>query len=52
MSTVWTIEQVLSVHVRMHKAEGVLFPAALIAAAETCGLGVHHFGEDSARKRQ
>ena len=36
----WTIEQILSVHVRMHKAEGVLFPAALIAAAEVCDLNV------------
>jgi len=36
----WTIEQILSVHIRMHKAEGVLFPAALIAAAEACDLKV------------
>jgi hypothetical protein len=36
----WTIEQIRSVHVRMHKAEGVLFPAALIAAAEACDLTV------------
>ena len=36
----WTTEQILSVHVRMHKAEGVLFPAALIAAAEACELKV------------
>lgn len=36
----WTIEQIRSVHVRMHKAEGVLFPAALLAAAEACGLNV------------
>jgi len=36
----WTIEQILSVHIRMHKAEGVLFPAALIAAAEACDLNV------------
>lgn len=36
----WTIEQIRSVHVRMHKAEGVLFPAALIAAAEACDLNV------------
>jgi len=36
----WTIDQILSVHVRMHKAEGVLFPSALIAAAEACGLNV------------
>jgi hypothetical protein len=36
----WTIEQIRSVHVRMHKAEGVLFPAALAAAAAACGLKV------------
>ncbi|MEA2339592.1 MAG: hypothetical protein QOE82_3599 [Thermoanaerobaculia bacterium] len=36
----WTIEQILSVHIRMHKAEGVLFPAALIAAAKACDLNV------------
>lgn len=36
----WTIDQIRSVHVRMHKAEGVLFPAALIAAAEACELDV------------
>jgi hypothetical protein len=36
----WTIEQILSVHVRMHKAEGVLFPAALLRAAEGCDLNV------------
>jgi hypothetical protein len=36
----WTIEQIRSVHVRMHKAEGVLFPAALVRAAETCDLKV------------
>jgi hypothetical protein len=36
----WTIEQIRSVHVRMHKAEGALFPAALIRAAEGCDLKV------------
>lgn len=36
----WTIEQILSVHVRMHKAEGVLFPGALIHTAEACDLKV------------
>jgi len=41
----WTIEQILSVHVRMHKAEGVLFPASLIAAAKTCGLEVRTIPE-------
>ena len=34
----WTTEQILAVHVRMHKAEGALFPAALIRAAGVCGL--------------
>jgi hypothetical protein len=34
----WTIEQILAVHVRMHKAEGVLFPAALAHAASECCL--------------
>jgi hypothetical protein len=29
----WTVEQILAVHMRMHKAEGVLFPAALKQAA-------------------
>jgi hypothetical protein len=41
----WTIEQILSVHVRMHKAEGVLFPAALAAAAATCRLNVRTIPE-------
>ena len=34
----WTTEQILAVHVRMHKAEGALFPAALLRAADVCGL--------------
>ena len=36
----WTVEQIRSVHIRMHKAEGVLFPAALSAAATACGLNL------------
>jgi hypothetical protein len=36
----WTIEQIRSVHVRMHKAEGVLFPAALARAVEGCELNL------------
>lgn len=36
----WTTAQILAVHFRMHKAEGVLFPEALIAAAKSCGLRV------------
>ncbi len=34
----WTTAQILSVHMRMHKAEGVLFPAALTRAATACDL--------------
>jgi hypothetical protein len=36
----WSVEQILAVHMRMHKAEGVLFPAALKQAALACGLSV------------
>lgn len=32
----WTTEQIRAVHVRMHKAEGAMFPAALVAAAAAC----------------
>jgi hypothetical protein len=32
----WTTEEILAVHFRMHKAEGVLFPEALCQAAEQC----------------
>lgn len=34
----WSTEEILAVHFRMHKAEGVLFPDALVRAAEACGL--------------
>jgi len=34
----WSVEQILAVHMRMHKAEGVLFPAALKQAALACNL--------------
>jgi hypothetical protein len=34
----WSTEDILAVHFRMHKAEGVLFPEALCRAAEACGL--------------
>jgi hypothetical protein len=36
----WTTAQILAVHVRMHQAEGALFPAALAHAAHACGLRV------------
>jgi hypothetical protein len=34
----WTVDEILAVHFRMHKAEGVLFRAALAQAAGDCGL--------------
>jgi hypothetical protein len=34
----WTTDQILAVHMRMHKAEGVLFPSALLEAATACHL--------------
>ena len=36
----WTTAEILSVHFRMHKAEGVLFPAALCHAGESKYLNV------------
>jgi hypothetical protein len=36
----WSTEEILAVHFRMHKAEGVLFRDALIRAAEACRLAV------------
>ena len=34
----WNTDEILAVHFRMHKAEGVLFQNALVRAAEKCGL--------------
>jgi hypothetical protein len=34
----WSTEEILAVHFRMHKAEGVLFPDSLAKAAEACAL--------------
>jgi hypothetical protein len=34
----WTTDEILAVHFRMHKAEGVLFQVALLQAAEQCKL--------------
>lgn len=33
----WTVDEILAVHFRMHKAEGVLFRDALLNAAKECG---------------
>ena len=34
----WNTDEILAVHFRMHKAEGVLFQNALVRAAERCKL--------------
>jgi hypothetical protein len=34
----WSTDEILAVHFRMHKAEGVLFPDALARAAKASGL--------------
>lgn len=34
----WTTDEILAVHFRMHKAEGVLFRDVLVHAAEECGI--------------
>ena len=34
----WSVGEILAVHFRMHKAEGVLFREALVDAARACGL--------------
>lgn len=36
----WSVDEILAVHFRMHKAEGVLFRDALAEAAEKCKLRV------------
>ncbi len=34
----WSVDQILAVHFRMHKAEGVLFRDVLVRAGGKCGL--------------
>lgn len=36
----WSVDEILAVHFRMHKAEGVLFQDVLKAAARACGIGL------------
>jgi hypothetical protein len=47
----WTTEQILSVHMRMHKAEGVLFPDALARAATACNLNLSAIPEKDLNAR-
>jgi hypothetical protein len=34
----WSTAEILAVHIRMHQAEGVLFPRMLCRAADACGV--------------
>ena len=34
----WSVDEIIAVHFRMHKAEGVLFRDALASATDACGL--------------
>lgn len=47
----WSVEQILAVHMRMHKAEGVLFPAALKQAALACNLAASMTSEKELEER-
>jgi hypothetical protein len=47
----WSVEEILAVHFRMHKAEGVLFKDALARAAETCGLKLLAIPEKNLEER-
>ncbi|MBI1748733.1 MAG: hypothetical protein HYR55_19425 [Acidobacteria bacterium] len=47
----WSVEEILAVHFRMHKAEGVLFRDALVRAAKACGLRPAEIPEKLLTKR-
>jgi hypothetical protein len=36
----WTTDEILAVHVRMHKAEGEMFREVLVDAARACGIAL------------
>jgi hypothetical protein len=44
----WTTDEILAVHVRMHKAEGELFRDVLVAGVRACGLGLTTLRDKSA----
>lgn len=52
----WTVDDILAVHFRMHKAEGVLFQDVLLSAACACSLKAvpvneKHLFEEAGRTR-
>ena len=46
----WSTQEILAVHFRMHKAEGVLFRDALVRATEACGLRLVAIHEEQLTK--
>ena len=44
----WSVEEILAVHVRMHKAEGELFRDVLVAGAKACGLNLTTLSDKTA----
>jgi hypothetical protein len=44
----WSTDEILAVHVRMHQAEGELFREVLVAGARSCGFIVTSLREKSA----
>jgi hypothetical protein len=44
----WSIDEILAVHVRMHKAEGELFRDVLVAGARACNLELTTLSDKSA----
>jgi hypothetical protein len=44
----WTTDEILAVHVRMHKAEGELFRDVLVAGARACGIELTTLPDKSA----
>jgi hypothetical protein len=47
----WSVNEILAVHFRMHKAEGVLFRDALVRATAACGLRLVAIPEKVLTKR-
>ena len=47
----WNVDEILAVHPRMHKAEGVLFPDALCEAIDACGLTLVRIPEKQLAER-
>jgi hypothetical protein len=47
----WSVDEILAVHFRMHKAEGVVFRDALARAAVSCGLKIVTIPEKLLGKR-